>query len=286
MDCKAFRSEIEASETEQAVSPAARAHLIVCEACRAFRSERLSLNHLIRGLGTVTAPPDFDFKLRARLAAARTAGPLSRRRTLFAPGPGAIAVAASLVVLIAALAIYRQLPSRPLSPAVTVDDSNTAKNVEQPPQQRDTAIVSSIAESGGGSHAGDETTEGPAGERAQTASAVQQKPGPERLARAKSAGRMTPPKAVRASVLSNELAFGGNAQIITRTGANTDGGTRVPATAANPLQVSSQPVRVMLHDRQGAMRSVSLEPVIFGSQDFLRRTASEGKRPADDEGIW
>ncbi|HEY0385833.1 MAG TPA: hypothetical protein VGC64_07460, partial [Pyrinomonadaceae bacterium] len=84
---------------------------------------------------------------------------------------------------------------------------------------------------------------------------------------------------------SSDYTFGGTAPVITPV--------RPPATAsavdkesAALLQVSTQPVRVLLHDRQGAMRAVFLGPVIFGSQDILERTAQRSPSASDAEGVW
>jgi hypothetical protein len=50
-----------------------------------------------------------------------------------------------------------------------------------------------------------------------------------------------------------------------------------------PIRSASHPMRVFVDDRSGARRAVTLEPVIFGSQDFTGRSTS---RLASSHGIW
>src|SRR5918998_725176 len=110
MNCQACRIEIEEAEGDEAVSARARAHAETCLSCRVFRIERQSLRRLVGSLETVAAPPDFDFRLRARLGAA---GQEDRRRLAawpgFAPGMSAIALAASLALVIGAAIIFKQI---------------------------------------------------------------------------------------------------------------------------------------------------------------------------------
>jgi hypothetical protein len=109
MNCKACRIEIEEAEANEPLSASARAHAETCLPCGAFRVERQALGQLIGSLETVTAPPDFDFRLRARLSAA---GREERRRFAWprlAHGMSALALAASLALLIGAGVIFRQV---------------------------------------------------------------------------------------------------------------------------------------------------------------------------------
>ena len=67
-DCNVVRREIDEADLNQQLSSAASQHLRSCPACRTFRDERSGLRTLMSSLETVTAPADFDFRLRARLA--------------------------------------------------------------------------------------------------------------------------------------------------------------------------------------------------------------------------
>jgi hypothetical protein len=75
MNCKHCQSEIEHLEFVQTMSADVLRHIKSCASCREFKSERDSLRSLIGGLERVTAPSNFDARLRARLAHAKTPKP-------------------------------------------------------------------------------------------------------------------------------------------------------------------------------------------------------------------
>src|ERR1051325_7230851 len=98
-ECRDVRQEIDQSELGQRLSESSESHLIGCASCAAFRDERLRLRELVGSLEPVTAPADFDMRLRARLARERdtTRQPYIFRLLMSTP---AIAVAAALVLLV------------------------------------------------------------------------------------------------------------------------------------------------------------------------------------------
>jgi hypothetical protein len=71
IDCRNVRQEIEEVGQHDLLGAAARNHVRSCEACAAFDNNEQKLRGLVASLGGVEAPADFDFKLRARLAANR-----------------------------------------------------------------------------------------------------------------------------------------------------------------------------------------------------------------------
>src|SRR5918998_6414155 len=109
-ECKVFRREIE--EDGGVMSAGARAHASLCRACGEELRERESLRALVGGLGKVDAPADFEFRLRARMSAAkidRGHGRFSGMRWLYGFAP--VAVAACFVIVSATL--YFRQPARP-----------------------------------------------------------------------------------------------------------------------------------------------------------------------------
>src|ERR1051325_5855275 len=107
-DCRVIRLEIDGSELGQRLSEAGEAHVAACAACSQFRSERSRLRELIGGLEPVTAPADFDMRLRARIAREnqnRAQQPWIFRFVVSTP---AIAVAALLVILVGTLVWINQ----------------------------------------------------------------------------------------------------------------------------------------------------------------------------------
>ena len=74
-----------------------RPELISCPACAAFRNRAIGAAQLVGSLEPVVAPADFDMRLRARIAATRTA----ESQPFFARLIGVPAIAMAAVVVIA-----------------------------------------------------------------------------------------------------------------------------------------------------------------------------------------
>jgi hypothetical protein len=279
MDCKAFRNEIEELETGASLSATAQTHVDSCVACRTFQRERLSLRRLVGSLGTVNAPPDFDFRLRARLATARSAGNGSFRRTRFAPSLKAISVAASFVLLVAAAIAFKQFQPGPLNAPAAYGNSTIATTSNAQTQQtKNASLQLTVAQSDKPSAEDSKppaSTKGaasPAGVSNKNITATAQR-------------NAAPVMKDRAPGFVTESAFGGNPPVITRGKSNAANSLDDKYTVGL-LQVPSQPVRVLLQDKQGTTRSVSLKPVIFGAQDFLEQNAQRNAPAVDVEGIW
>ena len=73
--CEFLCLQIEESNLGWEPDGVARTHLQECASCQSFYEERTRLRQLVGSLGTVAAPADFDFRLRARLASERTGMP-------------------------------------------------------------------------------------------------------------------------------------------------------------------------------------------------------------------
>ena len=67
--CELVRRELEELMLDEEFSTAAHEHLQACADCREFQRQQSKLRQMVGSLGTVNAPADFDFRLRARLAA-------------------------------------------------------------------------------------------------------------------------------------------------------------------------------------------------------------------------
>ena len=282
MNCQTCRIEIEESAQIERLSDEAQAHLSVCAPCRAFHDERQSLKRLIGGLGAVSAPPDFDFRLRARISAAREAGNHhSSWRSFLASAP-AIGLAASFALLIGAVVFYNQVKSKS-----SVAEKPVTASIESPERRsvqenvRPVEVASVPAEAPPAS-----TVNGQDDDREPVAVAVKnphsrKAVGNKTTARREAAG----PSANDSPMISTDTAVR-SANVL--TAGQTVPGTVSFNTGMNgvvelPVRSASQPVRVFVDDKSGMKRTVTLEPVIFGSQDLMGRNVP---RPASSQGIW
>ncbi len=277
MNCQTCRIEIEELETIERLSDLARAHLSVCAMCRAFHDERQSLKRLIGGLGTVNAPPDFDFRLRARISAAKTAGNHhSSWRSFLASAP-AIGLAASFALLVAGVVFYNQIKSKPS--IIESPVASSAVSPEQKPVQASVKPAPPVIVRENAPPASNIIGKDDAGS---VAVAVEnprsRKVGGNRNAVRREASQ---PGANDAPVFSNDTAVRSAPQIVAGGPAPFNAGMN--PVIELPVRSASQPVRIFVDDKSGAKRTLTLEPVIFGSQDLMGRSTPRG---ASSQGIW
>ena len=67
-NCELIRRELDELMLDETCSTTAVEHLRECGECHEFYEKQTKLREIVGSLGTVTAPADFDFRLRARLA--------------------------------------------------------------------------------------------------------------------------------------------------------------------------------------------------------------------------
>lgn len=127
-NCEVIRQELDELTLGETISTAALEHLRECAACSEFNEKQTRLREIVGSLGTVSAPPDFDFRLRARLANDANSGafhfwPFARRGLVFA---------AVLLVFVMGAILVRNVFQRPVEnkQVATTDQHNTAP----PPQ--------------------------------------------------------------------------------------------------------------------------------------------------------
>lgn len=271
MKCKAVLREIEELEMSAKLSAEAEAHLHACKECSAFREERQALRALLSKLDAVEVPPDFDWRLRARLAEARTDGAPARSWLhAFAPGARALTVAASVTLLLVAVVVYRQATAQrenrtqaSKDPAVNVKENAAPLKVEQ----QETAPLTTV----------------PANTLAAKGNEAASRSRPSRSMKAN--GTRAEGTGLTASqtprVFSNDSASRG-AESVTVAGLQNDandGGpvitVRVPSAKASQLR---------LEDGQGIRRTLS--PVNFGGQESMGRPEKARLVPASEKGIW
>jgi hypothetical protein len=268
MNCQACQIEIEELELGEPLSDAASKHVKLCVSCHAFHDERQSLRRLVGGLGTVSAPPDFEFRLRARLAAVSNGGSRHFSLRTFLSSAPAVALAASFALLVAGVIIYKQVRTKP----ETVKTPDIAKVNEQ--KTNDAA----------GAPSPESKTTSPEKERASVIQAAGSKQQPALLTAKNQNPSRHQQRQIEASpqqIVSGDIAVKGAPSIRPANGSNTiDVSNQLVQL---PVRSPMQPVRVSLDDKNGAKRTVTLEPVVFGSQDFTGRNLSRNVSPSD---IW
>ena len=120
-NCEVIRQELDELMLDETSSTAVAEHLRECAACREFNEKQTRLRQIVGSLGTVSAPPDFDFRLRARLANDAGAAtfhfwPLARR---------GLAFAAVLLVFVMGAIVVRNVFNRPVENRQVADQHNT-----------------------------------------------------------------------------------------------------------------------------------------------------------------
>lgn len=245
--CEVIRRELEETALNEEFSATTTSHLKTCADCREFQRQQTKLRQIVGSLGTVNAPADFDFRLRARLAA--DAGkPGFRFWTMTARG---LATAAVLLVFgVGAVVIWQRMQEPPPT-TVASAPQQPAQPIESPRREDGNRQASSLAH-------GRETIPVIAGNT---------------TPRRKLDGHRAPkPKQPIAAVdFSNERA-------------NVISNTRPAADTATifPIEASSQSLKVSLDDGRGNARTISFPTVSFGSQ----RVLTSGNQLAPKVGVW
>lgn len=131
-ECRNTRREIDELELGAHPSDHASSHLAICAACREFRAERTQLREVVGSLEPVTAPGDFEMRLRARIAAERSA---SRQQPFFARlvSTPALAAAALFVVVTGSIVwVAQRQTSSPADKSTAVAGGNNGSTAVKP----------------------------------------------------------------------------------------------------------------------------------------------------------
>ena len=241
-ECRSVRQEIDQSELGQRLSESSESHVIDCANCAAFRAERTGLRELVGSLRPVTAPADFDMRLRARIA--REQDQSSSQPSIFRlfMSTPAIAVAGLIVMVVGGLVWMNQ---RSVKPPTT-----TASN--QPAQPNQATLSDATTQPGDRDNQAAPPAETPKG---RDLSIEDQK-----LASA--------PR--RNSTKSPSLADAPQSADFNNSRAPSfpmsDRAGEVSLTA--PVK----PMVVTVYDEKGGSRKILLPPVSFGAQRLTDRT--------------
>ena len=233
--CGPVRRELEELTLNEDFSTGTVEHLQSCADCRDFQRQQAKLRQIVGSLGTVNAPADFDFRLRARLAA-DAQEPSFRFRTFAVRG---LATAAVLVVFgVGATVVWQRTHKQPQPPEIAEAPPRVAEpSQREEPNNRE---ASSLAH-------GRETIPTLADNTTTP---------PRTVWRAPTANK--PKLTVSALDFSSERA-----QVVSNTHPAVD------TTAVFPIEASSQSLKVSLDDGRGNARTIAFPTVSFGSQRVL-----------------
>lgn len=241
--CGPVRRELEELMLNEDFSTSTVEHLKTCADCRDFQRQQTTLRQIVGGLGTVSAPADFDFRLRARLAT-ESHEPSFRFRTFAVKG---LATAAVLVVFGVGAVVVWQRTHEPAPVVAEAPPQVVAPDVKPIAHDESNREVNSV-------------------ERHATPVVADNTTPPRRVERAPIANK--PKRTVSAIDFSSERA-----PVVSNT---------QPAmnNTVFPIEASSQSLKVSLDDGRGNARTISFPTVSFGSQRML--TTANQLAPRED----
>jgi hypothetical protein len=144
MNCKQIREDIDAASRHDMRGGAAMSHLDACPDCRRYSDETASLTRLLSAQPRVEAPPDFEFRLRARMLRAQAAPAITPRGFFWKILSGtfswgqtvAAAAALTLVVTVSVFYAGRDIGApEPGGPLVAGSSLNPKTEVAGPAQE-------------------------------------------------------------------------------------------------------------------------------------------------------
>jgi hypothetical protein len=252
VNCQSVGKRVEEAERGWKPEVAVQEHLRGCNRCREFYEERMKLRQLVGSLGTIAAPPDFDFKLRARLANAQPAKSLRLSFAGFAFGSRSLVVAA-LLLAVGAVFIFR---ATRVSPEAPLAQSGQTQPVVAPAKP---TVV---------------TTAPPLEAQVATTDLNESRLSPRKLNTSSSRKQTV---ARNAGIVSKDFSSL-PAQVVKREETVAD------AASVFPIDASYESMKVSLDDSSGVSRTISLPKVSFGSQGFL--AGEGGIVKTSTKGVW
>ena len=238
--CRMVRREIDESELNVRLSDQIQAHIASCPSCRAFRDERTRLRQLVGSLEPVTAPADFDVRLRARIAAERQRPERPSLFPHFLVSTPVMAAAAVIVMLAASIVWF------------------TERNGKQSPNVAQRGEASERQRNGEASTASKETTPNPASD-ASPAKTTEPRDRAATVNGGCDLNRKPTPSVANGRNPSREFAVE-PAEVI----------KQIPESPGEiSLSAPNKPLVVSVEDNRGATRKFLLPPVSFGAQRLV-----------------
>lgn len=262
LNCRSVRREIDEANPGDLFSSVANDHIETCPECETFANKHLKLQKIVSSLGTVAAPDDFEFRLRARLAGEKpgTARPLIFRN--FSLGFRPVAFAAILLLIGAGLLVVSLRSPADRSLAVKEPTRETNKTNEIANNKQDGAQQTGSSDLTPGTltpKTSQAVPEVKLTSIAQRSDSGRRKPRLSAVASVRETGRLKTRdlSSTRATVVkqSDQLA-------------------EAYPTYSFPIGAAYQSLKVSLDDGRGSSRTISLPSVSFGSQRVLAQSSS------------
>jgi hypothetical protein len=280
-DCKVFGTEIDEAADGGALGPRAAAHVKSCAACGDELRGREALRGLVSGLGRVDAPPDFEYRLRARMARSKPGGGHGVFGRLFPVSGLAWAAVAVCVLSVTGAVYFRQ--SQPAGQGV----SNVVESARAPEAPTSPTASQSNRAGENGTQQTEQT-----GDRQTAAAVTAAAVGPRRASNVKRVVSRPRERELAPQEPLAESTGGGSLVADLRPAriqlplpsSGSDGASRVQ-TQGIQLGTTAGTLRVAMRDERGAL--VPMRSVSFGSQEPLSRQTAGGRASTqDEEGVW
>jgi hypothetical protein len=261
INCRSVRREIEDAPGE-GMSSIATEHLKTCVECATFREKQFKLQEIVSSLGTVEAPGDFDFRLRARLANEKRRGvqPFALGNLSFGFRAGAVAV---MMLLIGSALVFVSFRS-PTSGSLSVSQGQPAPS---------TTAKGAAKQNDGVESRTTKVAAVPAAERPGTLDtrlSSPELPDQRRVSKRGQLGGAEFASARDNGRLKTRDLSTTPASVLKRT----DPAAVALGPSVFPIGTSYQSLKVSLDDGRGSLRTISLPSVSFGSQRALAQGAS------------
>jgi hypothetical protein len=248
-DCTSIRRELDEIMLGDEWSVAAAEHMAVCTDCRNFNEKQMKLRQIVGSLETVAAPPDFDFRLRSRLARDNGSSGARFNYNVWSLGQRSAAVGLAVLLVFGAWIVVRQVMQR--SNEKSVAEKNNGNTGKTAPSRKDESLPNV-------------TNPTPTGQTQQFAVNT----GPRVGQRRSQSTTNRTKRPLMAKEISNEQAP------VIRS-------SEPIAEQVFPIDASQQSLKVSLYDGRGNPRTISLPTVTFGSQRVVPTSTSFAPK-----GVW
>jgi hypothetical protein len=245
-NCELIRRELDELMLDDSYSSSTSQHLQGCPECREFQQKQTKLRQMVGSLGTIEAPADFDFRLRARLANDSSSAAIHLNSVYWPFVRRGLAFAVLLIVFATAVVLVRNLVNQQKPVDVVADENKPVQR--ELPKPAETPV-----------------------QKTQEVIAVNPENGSQKIKRER--GTQPGSRGRRQTVAVDFSSQ--RAEVV--TGLQPAESTQ----AVFPIDASLQSLKVSLDDGRGNSRTISVPTIRFGSQRML----SNGNQFAP-KGVW